>query len=93
MSEKPGWKHIPPAGLILEAGNAEDYKTGDWRTERPVIDREKCTNCLICWINCPDLSIIVENGEFKEFDLDHCKGCGICATVCPRKAIHMESER
>ncbi len=92
MSEKPGWKEIPPAGLILKAGNAEEYKTGDWRTERPVIDKEKCTNCLICWISCPDTAIIVEDGEFKGFDLDHCKGCGICANVCPKKAIHMESE-
>lgn len=93
MSEKPGWKEIPVAGLILKAGNASEYKTGDWRTQTPVIDRDLCTNCLTCWINCPDSSIIVEDGKFKDFDLDHCKGCGICVSVCPKKAIHMEAGR
>jgi len=93
MSEKPGWKKIPVAGLIVDAGNAREYKTGDWRTQRPVIDRDLCTNCLTCWVNCPDSSIIVEDGKFKEFDYDHCKGCAICVGVCPKKAISMVSER
>ena len=37
MKEK-GWKEIPLGGLILEAGNAEKYKTGGWRTYRPERD-------------------------------------------------------
>lgn len=69
------------------------YKTGGWRSERPVLDQEKCTNCLQCWINCPDLSIVVEDGEMKGFNLDYCKGCGICASVCPLDAIEMHDER
>ena len=93
MTEKPGWKRIPAAGLILTPGNAKEYRTGDWRTQRPVINRDLCTNCLTCWINCPDSAVLVEDGKFKAFDLDHCKGCAICVTVCPKKAIHMESER
>jgi pyruvate ferredoxin oxidoreductase delta subunit len=93
MSEKPGWKKIPPAGLIVKAGNAREYNTGDWRTQKPIIDRELCTDCLTCWVNCPDSSIIVEDGKFKEFDYGHCKGCAICVGVCPKKAISMESER
>ena len=93
MSEKPGWKRIPVAGLIVKAGNAREYLTGDWRTQRPIIDRDLCTNCLTCWVNCPDAAILVEEGRFKGFDYDHCKGCAICVGVCPKKAIHMESER
>jgi pyruvate ferredoxin oxidoreductase delta subunit len=93
MSEKPGWRKIAVAGLIVEAGNAKEYKTGDWRTQKPVIDRDLCTNCLTCWVNCPDGAILVEDGKFKGFDYDHCKGCAICVGVCPKKAIHMESER
>jgi len=90
-----GWRELPEAGIIPYAGNAEEYNTGDWRTHRPVHDPEKCTNCLICWINCPDSAIIVEDGKFKEFDYEHCKGCGICAEVCPDKvkAITMVVER
>jgi len=91
MKEK-GWKDIPIGGLILEAGNAERYLTGSWRTFRPVVNEEKCTDCLLCWIYCPDGSIIVEDGKRKGFHYDHCKGCGICADVCPFGAIEMVEE-
>ncbi len=88
------WKEIPPAGLILEAGNAEKYKTGGWRTYRPVWDEKKCINCLICWVNCPDSAILVKDGKVTGIDYDHCKGCGICAKECPSKiqAIKMVKE-
>ncbi|MDA7857955.1 4Fe-4S binding protein [bacterium] len=87
-----GWKDIPIGGLITEAGNAEKYKTGDWRTFKPVRDKEKCTDCLFCWIYCPDSAVIVEDGKIKAIDYDHCKGCGICAEVCPKKCIEMVKE-
>ena len=91
MKEK-GWKEIPIGGLILEAGNAEEYKTGDWRTFRPVRDEEKCNNCLLCWIYCPDSSIVVEDGKIKGIRYDYCKGCGICVAECPVEAIKMVEE-
>jgi pyruvate ferredoxin oxidoreductase delta subunit len=83
---KPGWRELPIGGLILEPGNAQSYKTGDWRTLRPVYDAEKCRQCMLCWIYCPDSAIIVEEGKVVGIDLDHCKGCGICARECPPKA-------
>ena len=91
MKEK-GWKEIPIGGLIVEAGNAEEYLTGGWRTFRPLVNREKCTNCLLCWIYCPDTSIIVKEEKMEGFYYDHCKGCGICANVCSFKAIEMVEE-
>lgn len=91
MKEK-GWKEIPEGGLILEAGNASKYKTGSWRAFRPVRDEKKCSNCLICWIYCPDSSIIVKDNKIERIDLDHCKGCGICAKECPLKVIKMVPE-
>jgi len=91
MKEK-GWKDIPIGGLILEPGNAINYKTGSWRTFKPIRDEEKCTHCLLCWIYCPDSSIIVEEGKVKGIDYEHCKGCGICSTQCPVKAIKMVKE-
>ncbi len=87
-----GWREIPEGGLILEAGNAIQYKTGSWRSQRPIRNEEKCTNCLICWIYCPDSAILVENGGIKGIDLEHCKGCGICAKECPVDAIEMVKE-
>lgn len=85
-SKEPSWRELPEAGLITEAGNAAKYKTGDWRTERPVWDPEKCIHCLICWVYCPDSAIMVnDEGKVTGVDLDHCKGCGICAEECPPK--------
>lgn len=95
MSEElKGWTEIPIGGVILKAGSSHDYNTGGWRTFRPILDREKCTDCMICWWYCPDSSILVSDGKVLGFDLDHCKGCGICAEVCPPKitAITMIEE-
>ena len=91
MKEK-GWKDIPIGGLIIEGGNAEKYNTGSWRTFKPVWDKEKCSQCLMCWINCPDSSILVSADKMTGIDYEHCKGCGICAKVCPKKCINMEKE-
>jgi len=94
INVKKGWKELP-IGDILEPGTADLFITGSWRSERPIHDKEKCTNCLICWVNCPDSSIIVKDGKFVDFDLNHCKGCGICVKVCPPKvqAIKMVPEK
>ncbi|MDQ7794647.1 MAG: 4Fe-4S binding protein [bacterium] len=94
MSErKPGWKQIPRGGLILEAGNAAQYLTGDWRSLRPVWDPEACSHCLFCWVYCPDAAILVAEGKMKGINLDFCKGCGICANQCPRTgALTMVTE-
>lgn len=78
--------------VIMEPGTAREYKTGSWRSMRPVVDKEKCINCLVCWMYCPDNSIIVEKGEMKGIKLSHCKGCGICANQCPKDAIVMVEE-
>jgi pyruvate ferredoxin oxidoreductase delta subunit len=92
MSKGTGWRDIPIGGLIVEAGNSEEYITGGWRAFRPVLDLEKCINCLTCWVFCPDVSVLVADEEMRGFDLDHCKGCGICASVCPVDAIEMVEE-
>ncbi|RKY88623.1 hypothetical protein DRQ09_02595 [candidate division KSB1 bacterium] len=89
MKEK-GWKEIPIGGTIVEPGNAVEYKTGSWRTFKPIWHKDRCIHCLICWMYCPDEAIIVENGKFVRFDYDYCKGCGICANECPEKANAIE---
>jgi len=86
------WKEVGRGGLITKAGNSEEYETGGWRAQRPMLDAAKCSSCLICWVYCPDGSILVKDGKFAGFDLAHCKGCGICAEECPRKAIEMKDE-
>ncbi|MBN1622012.1 MAG: 4Fe-4S binding protein [Endomicrobiales bacterium] len=91
---KMGWKDLPE-GDRLEAGTAANFKTGDWRSEKPVWNKDKCIQCMICWIDCPDSAIIIKDGKVAGIDYDHCKGCGICAKECPPKvrAITMEKEK
>lgn len=87
-----GWRELAPGALIQKAGNAVEYRTGAWRAERPVVDMAKCTHCMLCWLFCPEGTILTALGRFEGFDLEHCKGCGICAVECPPKAIEMVSE-
>lgn len=54
------WKQIPIGGVITEAGNAKQFKTGAWRTKKPITDKSKCTNCMRCVIFCPDSAISVK---------------------------------
>jgi pyruvate ferredoxin oxidoreductase delta subunit len=77
----------------------EAGRTGDWRSERPVlVSREAClavksdrVTCQLCWVYCPDSCVSRSIGPV--FDLDYCKGCGICASVCPAGCIEMQPER
>ncbi len=87
-----GWRDVPPAGTITESGNSIEYETGTWRISRPIIDMDRCSHCMICWIFCPDGAVMVKDQRLIGFDLMHCKGCGICASECPRKAIEMKDE-
>lgn len=93
LFDKP-WNELPTGGIMPNAGNAAEYNTGDWRTDRPIWDSEKCISCLICWMFCPDSSIMIQEGKVVGIDYDHCKGCGICAAECPTKvhAIDMKPE-
>ncbi len=87
-----GWREILIGGMITDVGNSINYKTGDWRSYRPIWDDQKCNNCKVCWVYCPDGSIVIKDGVVSGMDLDHCKGCGICAQECPQKAIKMMEE-
>ena len=94
LTDKKGWHDLPIGAIITEPGSARKFKTGDWRSQRPVWYAKNCTTCLICFIYCPDNSIkIGDDSKMTGIDLDYCKGCGICAHECPKKAIQMEIEK
>lgn len=92
VKKKAGWKEIPIGGMITRPGSSILNKTGNWRVFRPVRDENKCTNCFLCYVYCPENAVIAKDGKIKGFDLDFCKGCGICAKMCPVKCIKMEEE-
>ena len=89
--EKKGWKDLPLAGVCWIPST--DYKTGDWRSYKPIWNAEKCTRCMFCHIYCPDGSIEYDpETNNMIIDFEFCKGCGICAIECPADAIDMVME-
>ncbi len=75
--------------LSYDPGWSKDNKTGAWRTIRPELDLEKCNDCGLCWLFCPEGCIT--RGTW-EIDYEYCKGCGICGQECKRGAITLERE-
>ena len=79
-----------PFGAITPAPvrQQELFITSNWRIVRPVIDHEKCTRCLTCYIACPDACWSFNEKEEKmEWNWKFCKGCQICIHDCPADAL------
>jgi pyruvate ferredoxin oxidoreductase delta subunit len=87
------WKDLNPGAIVTEPGNASQYQTGDWRSQRPHYEFSKCIKCGICYIFCPEGCIGQTIGGYFETDLFYCKGCGICAEECPTGVITMKEEK
>jgi pyruvate ferredoxin oxidoreductase delta subunit len=91
-TENVPWKKLRIGTIIDEPGGAVEYKTGDWKSQRPVLDKAKCNKCGLCFIYCPEGCIRPDEEGYFIADLTFCKGCGICAKECPKKAITMVVE-
>lgn len=83
------WQEIPIGGIIVNAGNSQENKTGSWSDKQPRIDTDKCAKCYRCVSTCPEKAIEKDKDGNVVIDYDYCKGCGICAKVCPSKVIKM----
>ena len=86
------WKDLNIGSIVTEPGNASQYKTGDWRSQRPIFDSKKCIKCGICYLFCPEGCIHPNKEGYFEADLYYCKGCGICDRECWTQAITMIEE-
>ncbi len=86
------WKDIGTGFIVTEPGSTRQYQTGDWRSERQIVDKSKCIKCGLCFIYCPEGCIQQDADGYYEADLFYCKGCGICARECWPKAITMVEE-
>lgn len=91
-------------GCVAPPGGSLVYKTGAWRTNKPVFKHVACIGCRGCELVCPE-GCVFENPEKKhmveklkreiadrDFDPDFCKGCGMCANECPVDDIDMVPE-
>ena len=87
-------ENLTIGGNIYTAANAKEFKTGDWRSIKPIWIEEKCKQCGLCFPVCPDHSIPVCKDSLRrtDYNYDYCKGCGVCAKVCPFAAIEMKEE-
>ncbi|HZR96699.1 MAG TPA: 4Fe-4S dicluster-binding protein [Gaiellaceae bacterium] len=86
------WRELPHAGTV-DPAVAPQLRTGGWRTGvRPDVELERCIDCLLCWLYCPDSAVQLDGTAFAGFDYDVCKGCELCAEVCPTGAIEMVAD-
>ncbi len=90
--EELGWRDLEVGCVVVNPGNASQYKTGDWRSMRPVVNKANCIRCGICYIFCPDMAIRKTEEGYFEADLYYCKGCGICEQECFTRCISMVPE-
>ena len=86
------WKDIEIGAIVTEPGSTRQYKSGDWRSQRPTYDFKKCIKCGICYIFCPEGCIHQNTDGCFEADMFYCKGCGICSHECPTGVITMVEE-
>ena len=86
------WKDLEIGSIVAEPGNASQYQTGTWRSQRPLFDSNKCIKCGMCYIFCPEGCVEQNTEGYFEANLFYCKGCGICARECWPQAITMVEE-
>ena len=62
---------------------------GDWKPWFPVIDYDRCTNCMQCLSFCLfGVYGVDEGGKIQAQNHDNCKtNCPACSRVCPEAAI------
>ena len=95
MSKSEGeltWKDLEIGSIVVEPGSTRKYKTGDWRSQRPIYNFKRCIKCGVCQLFCPEGCIEQNADGYFEADLSYCKGCGICVRECLTGVITMVEE-
>ena len=70
-------------------GECEVREPGGWKPWFPVIDFDRCTNCMQCLSFCLfDVYGVSKGGQIQVQNHDNCKtDCPACSRVCPEVAI------
>ncbi len=73
----------------LSAGLNQPGANGSWKPWFPVIDYDRCTNCMQCLSFCLfDVYGVDEEQQIQVQNNDNCKtNCPACSRVCPEVAI------
>jgi len=90
--EIKGLKELPASPVSKPRKASMGAPTGTWREHRPMLNKEKCEKCMLCWLYCPDGVITIDEDKYPVFDYEYCKGCGVCAQECRFKAIELVRE-
>ena len=58
----------------------------------PFIDKEKCTGCGLCVMNCPTKALTLSQNNERDiyqilFREDACDACGVCEKSCPENGL------
>jgi pyruvate ferredoxin oxidoreductase gamma subunit len=77
---------------IYARANSPERHTGSWRQFRPVLHRERCTRCWVCFVRCPEAAITLDTDDYPIVDYDVCKGCLLCVHECPTHAFSAAKE-
>jgi ferredoxin len=62
--------------------------------EEPLVDKEKCTGCGLCTIDCPTKALILNQSSEKAtyqllFRQEACNACGVCEQSCPENCLQL----
>ncbi len=92
MAKLPSWNEYEIGCIVTKPGSARAYRTGDWRSQKPIWHNERCIKCGLCYLYCPEGCIRSQAEGYFAADPFYCKGCGICHRECPTGAITMKEE-
>jgi pyruvate ferredoxin oxidoreductase gamma subunit len=92
-----GYANAPMGGVIANPGNTVRRNLGPSRQGYlPLYHRDRCIDCGLCDMTCPDYVFVFEPGQDKKGrpamvmrgpDYRFCKGCLKCVEICPVEAL------
>jgi pyruvate ferredoxin oxidoreductase gamma subunit len=95
-TQKWGYVNAPIGGVNPQRGGTIVNDLSASRSGYiPLFIPERCINCALCDITCPDMVFQFKEGEYKNKrwminlgpDYHHCKGCMRCVEICPTEAL------
>ena len=104
MQSNPVWGYrtAPIGGVLPTPGNTAHNDLHTSRTGwMPVLDRDKCIDCGMCDMVCPDLCLVWSTHvdtdgkpvvKLDGVDYQYCKGCMRCVETCSTEAMTREAE-